>query len=101
MNYVIVVAALVTIAAILAYLVVLGVKALKKPMVTGYEGMVGECGIVRKPLGFRGRTVIEIRGELWWCRSEKELTAGEEVRVISHDPDNPILIVESCELKGV
>lgn len=101
MSIVLLIAALVSLVAILIFLGAVGLSALKKPMITGYEGMVGECGIVRKAFGFRGRPVIEIRGELWWCRSDQDLIPGQEVRVVSHDPDSPILVVEPLDRKGV
>lgn len=96
MSYAVVITALVSLVIILVFLVVVGSKALKKPRVTGYEGMVGECGIIRKLSGFRGRQVMEIRGELWWCRSEAPIPPGHEARVISTDQDDPVLIVEPC-----
>ncbi len=81
---------------ILVFLLFLGLKAQKGPRMTGYDGMVGECGIIRKARGFRGRQVMEIRGELWWCRSGSPLASGAEAKVVAYDPDDPVLIVEPC-----
>jgi membrane protein implicated in regulation of membrane protease activity len=81
---------------IIVFLVILGLRAQKGPCMTGYEGMVGECGIIRKPRGFRGRQVMEIRGELWWCRSGVPLPPGTEAKVVDYDPEDPVLIVEPC-----
>ncbi len=89
-----------TVALIIVFLVIVGLKAQKKPLATGYEGMVGECGVVKRYPGFRGRQVMEVRGELWWCRSDSPLSPGQEARVVSHDPNDPVLIVEPCKQKG-
>ena len=66
-------------------LVVLGIRSQRKPVLTGNEGMIGLTGIVTKRKGFRDRYVVEVRGELWWCRSEKHLEPGMEVRVVRVD----------------
>lgn len=100
MSYVSLVVMAATILVILVFLVIVGLKAQKRPRLTGYEGMAGETGIVKKYPGFRGRHVIEVRGELWWCRSETQLSPGQEVRVVAHDPDDPVLIVEPVNRKG-
>lgn len=100
MNYTILVLMLATFLVIVVFLAIVGLKAQKRPRLTGYEGMAGETGIVRKHPGFRGRHVIEVRGELWWCRSETPLSPGQEVRVVMHDPDDPVLIVEPVNRKG-
>lgn len=89
-----------TVLVILVFLLVVGLRSQKRPRLTGYEGMAGETGVVRRHAGFRGRHVIEVRGELWWCRSESPLTPGQEVRVLAHDPDDPVLIVEPVNRKG-
>jgi membrane protein implicated in regulation of membrane protease activity len=62
-------------------LLYLGLKAQKRPKCTGEEEMIGETGIVRKTAGFRGRSTVEIRGEIWWCRSRIRLEEGIDVRV--------------------
>lgn len=97
MNYSLLIAALVSVAVILVFLVIVGFRALKRPRITGYEGMVGECGIVRKLPGFRGRQVMEIRGELWWCRSAVPIPPGREARVVSYEQNDPVLTVEPCK----
>ncbi len=81
---------------LLVFLAVLGLLAQKRPVTTGYEGMVGERGVIRKAKGFRGRQVMEVRGELWWCRSDTPLAPGTEAIVSALDPDAPVLIVEPC-----
>ncbi len=55
----------------------------------GSEGMVGEVGVVRKPLDPRGK--VFVRGELWDAladpseRGGAELTPGSRVRVEAVD----------------
>ncbi len=100
MNYTSLVLVAATFLVILIFLVIVGLKAQKRPGLTGYEGLAGETGVVKRHVGFRGRHVMEVRGELWWCRSETQLTPGQEVRVINHDPDDPVLIVEPVNRKG-
>ncbi len=62
-------------------LVWLGIRAHSKSVMTGNEGMIGLTGIVKERKGFRNRSVVEVRGELWWCRSSHRLEPGMEVRV--------------------
>lgn len=100
MSYTSLVLMAATFLVILVFLVIVGLKAQKRPRLTGYEGLAGETGVVKRHVGFRGRHVMEVRGELWWCRSETQLSPGQEVRVISHDPDDPVLIVEPVNRKG-
>lgn len=99
MSYTLVLTAA-TLLVILIFLVIVGLSAQKRPRLTGYEGLAGETGLVKRHAGFRGRHVMEVRGELWWCRSETQLSPGQEVRVVSHDPDDPVLIVEPVNRKG-
>lgn len=100
MNITSLVVTALTLLVILVFLAVIGLRSQKRPRLTGYEGMAGETGVVRKQGGFRGRHVIEVRGELWWCRSERQLIPGQDVRVVAHDPDDPVLIVEPVDRKG-
>ncbi|PIE52378.1 hypothetical protein CSA37_06200 [Candidatus Fermentibacteria bacterium] len=86
----------ITFAVIAVFLLWLGLRAQKKPGLTGDEAMIGETGIVRKISGFRGRLVVEVRGELWWSSlsSETKPAIGSEVKVTAVDPRDLILIVE-------
>jgi len=89
----------ITVLVIAVFLLVLGLKAQKRPGQTGDSSMVGETGIVRKTAGFRNRLVVEVRGEQWWSKmnvSEK-VSAGSEIKVTGVDPDDLILIVEPLE----
>jgi len=100
MSYTILVLMLATFLVIVVFLAIVGLKAQKRPRLTGYEGMAGETGVVKRHVGFRARHVIEVRGELGWCRSESQLSPGQDVRVVTHDPDDPVLIVEPVNRKG-
>ncbi|OPL19121.1 MAG: hypothetical protein AVO35_12230 [Candidatus Aegiribacteria sp. MLS_C] len=75
----------------------LGLRAQRGPSVTGEETMVGRTGIVRKAEGFRDRSVVEIRGELWWCipmSRRVELKEGATVTVVGVSEDSMILEVD-------
>ena len=78
----------------------LGLKAQRKPNVTGEKMLIGETGIIRKSKGFRRRAVLEIRGELWWCipvHPELKLEKGMTVRITGLDDDSMILKVEETD----
>ena len=81
------------------FLLWLGLKAQKRPNLTGDSSMVGETGIVRKTAGFRNRIVVEVRGEQWWSKLivPGEVSVGSEIRVTAVDPDDLILIIEPIE----
>jgi membrane protein implicated in regulation of membrane protease activity len=79
-----------------AFVLWLGLKAQKRPNFTGSEAMTGETGIVSKRAGFRGRLVVEVRGERWWARQREgdgPLAEGTEIEVTGVDPDDLILMV--------
>jgi membrane protein implicated in regulation of membrane protease activity len=92
-------AAGITVLAVAVFLLVLGLKAQKRPNQTGDSTMVGETGIVRKTAGFRNRLVVEVRGEQWWSKmnGSADVSAGSEIKVTGVDPDDLILIVEPLE----
>ena len=78
----------------------LGLKAQKGPRVTGEQTMIGQSGIIRKAAGFRNRSIVEIRGELWWCvpaTGRTELQAGSTVKVVGIAEDTMILQVDNTE----
>jgi membrane protein implicated in regulation of membrane protease activity len=62
-------------------LLYVGLRAQSRPKCTGEEEMIGTTGIVRRTAGFRGRSTVEIRGEIWWCRSRYRLARDMEVTV--------------------
>jgi membrane protein implicated in regulation of membrane protease activity len=79
-------------------LLYIGLRAQRRPKVTGEEEMIGKSGIVRRTAGFRGRSTVEIRGEIWWCRSRYRLARDMEVRVTG--VDDMILLVEPVDAEG-
>jgi membrane protein implicated in regulation of membrane protease activity len=85
-------------AVVALWLLYLGLKAQKRPKCTGEEEMLGQSGVVRKTAGFRGRSTVEVRGEIWWCRSRHRLEKGMEVRVTG--VDDMILLVEPADNYG-
>ena len=75
----------------------LGLRAQRRPKVTGEEAMIGETGIIRKTSGFRKRSVVEIRGELWWCvhpKGDDRLEKGTTVEIVGIEEDSMILEVK-------
>lgn len=92
-----IISALVVIGVIVLIQVYLGLKAQKRPKVTGEKVMIGETGIIRKAKGFRRRAVLEIRGELWWCiptEPDLELEKGMTVKITGFEDDSMILKVQ-------
>jgi len=89
----------ITIFLISVVLLWLGLRAQKRPNLTGNEAMIGETGIVKKVSGFRNRLVVEVRGEFWWSKMAVpgNVATGREVRVTGFDPDDLILIIEPIE----
>ncbi len=76
----------------------LGLKAQKSPKVTGEKAMIGETGVIRKASGFMDRSIVEIRGELWWCLPAARSTVlkvGNSVRIVGITEDTMILEVET------
>ncbi|HJU05364.1 MAG TPA: nodulation protein NfeD [Nitrospiraceae bacterium] len=58
----------------------MGMRAMRKPPLTGKEGMVGTMGIAKTALAPRGQVLI--RGELWEAFSESPAQPGDRVEVI-------------------
>lgn len=89
----------ITVLLIAIFLLWLGLKAQKRPNQTGDLSMVGETGIVRKTAGFRGRLVVEVRGEQWWSKmaGPQSVSVGSEIKVTGVDPDDLILVIEPLE----
>ncbi len=68
---------------VFAFIIYLIVKAHKRHPMTGMKGMLGETGVVRKPLDPEG--LIFIHGELWRAESitGERIEEGEKVEVVS------------------
>ncbi len=65
------------------FLVGMGVKAMRRPAVTGREEMVGLVGIVKTALTPQGQ--LAVHGELWQAVSELPLQPGDEAEVTGID----------------
>ncbi len=78
----------------------LGLKAQKSPNVVGDRAMIGETGVITRAAGFRDRSIVEIRGELWWClpvSRDTEITQGATVKVVGFTEDSMILEVDTIK----
>ncbi len=76
----------------------LGLKAQKSPKVTGEQAMIGETGIIRKASSFMDRSIVEVRGELWWCLPADRSTVledGNAVKIVGIEQDSMILEVDT------
>lgn len=75
------IAALATCGAVaIAGIVYLGTRAMRRPVATGAQGMVGESAEVLSDFSGSGR--VRYGGELWNARSERALHAGELARIV-------------------
>jgi membrane-bound serine protease (ClpP class) len=61
-------------------IVLIAARALRSPVVTGVEGMMGDSAEVVEDFTGRGR--VRYRGELWHARSKAELHAGQTARIV-------------------
>jgi membrane-bound serine protease (ClpP class) len=69
-----------TLAVLTAIAVTKVVQARRAPKRTGREELIGEIGVVRRPLQPAG--LVAVHGELWQARStDGSIAAGEQVRV--------------------
>jgi membrane-bound serine protease (ClpP class) len=64
---------------ITAFLLTLALRARRRKVVTGVQGLIGETGLVRTPLAPQGR--IFVHGELWNAVSPLPLMPGDAVVV--------------------
>ena len=58
-------------------------RAMRRPVVTGVQGMVGDRAEVIQPFSGTGR--VRYRGELWKAHSDVELQPGQMARIIKVD----------------
>jgi membrane-bound serine protease (ClpP class) len=58
-------------------------RSMRRPVVTGVQGMVGDSAEVIQPFSGTGR--VRYRGELWKARSEVELQPGQMARIVRVD----------------
>ena len=66
-------------------LIVLGIayiaaRSMRRPVVTGVQGMIGDTAEVLQ--GFTGTGRVRYRGELWNAHSDTELSAGQMARIV-------------------
>ncbi len=71
------------IAVIMTFVIVRVAHVRKMRVKVGGEAIIGEVGIV---LEFKdGKGKVKVRGEIWNCKSDKELKKGDEVVVVGRD----------------
>jgi membrane-bound serine protease (ClpP class) len=61
----------------------MGIKAQRRKVTTGSEGLVGEVGTARTAIAPEG--TVFVRGELWNARSDESVALGDEVEVTAVD----------------
>src|SRR5437763_12651246 len=66
---------------IAVFVMTLVLKARHGTVVTGKEGMIGQIGIARTPLGPHGK--VFVHGELWNAIASGAIAEGTRVRVAS------------------
>jgi membrane-bound serine protease (ClpP class) len=59
------------------------VAAMRRPQLTGREGMVGARGETLTDLNPHG--LIRCQGEVWSATAEEPISAGERIRVVAVD----------------
>ncbi|MHB0972369.1 MAG: NfeD family protein [Thermoanaerobaculia bacterium] len=79
---------------IAVFLMSLVVRAHRKPVVTGEEGMIGEIGVARTGIDPEGK--IFVHGEIWNAVADVPVPAGAQVRVESLDG----FVVKVTEVKS-
>ncbi len=65
------------------FVVGMGVRAMRRPTVTGREELIGLVGTVKTALTPHGQ--VAVRGELWEAMSEQPLQPGDEAEVTGID----------------
>jgi membrane-bound serine protease (ClpP class) len=75
------------------FLTTLVLRARRGRVATGSEGMIGEIGIARTPVGAEGK--VFVHGELWNAKASTSIAEGTRVRVASVNGLH--LVVEPAE----
>ena len=57
------------------------IRTQRRPVSSGQEGMIGECGQVVETIDGKGQ--VFVHGEYWRARSSENIPAGEEVVVVA------------------
>jgi membrane-bound serine protease (ClpP class) len=73
------IAASVAIAAIAVFLMTIALRARRLQVTTGREGLIGEIGVAKTPLGPEGK--VFVHGELWNATARAAIAEGARVRV--------------------
>jgi membrane-bound ClpP family serine protease len=83
----------------------------RRPVLTGKEGMIGEVGTVRRPVGVNSEGWVFVHGELWRAvlafapevtdppESEPMIGVGRKVRVVGFGEGGEVQVVP-IELPG-
>jgi len=82
--------------AVVLFFMTMAVRAWRRPVVSGAEGMLGRNGVVLDWKGNAG--TIRTRGEIWAARSDKPLKKAKNVRVVSRE--GLVLVVEPAPEEG-
>ncbi len=61
----------------------LAVRAWRRPVASGMEGLQGEIGEVRTPLTPQGK--VWVHGEYWTAQSDEEIEVGQKVQIVEID----------------
>jgi membrane-bound serine protease (ClpP class) len=80
-NIVTALAASIPIGLIAIFLMTLVLRARRSRVATGSEGMIGQIGVARTPVGPDGK--VFVHGELWNAMAKSEIAEGSRVRVAS------------------
>ncbi len=78
-------------AAVFLVLLAIGLRARKRPVVTGGEALLGSEGETLSWQDREGR--VRVRGEIWQARADAPLAAGSRIKVVGRD--GLVLRVES------
>ncbi len=68
-------------AAFFVFAVGMGIRAQRRRVTTGSEGLVGELGVARTEI--LGDGTVFVRGELWSARSDEQVAPGDAVEVLA------------------
>jgi membrane-bound serine protease (ClpP class) len=75
------IAAIATVGAVMvAFIVYMATRAMRHPVATGTQGMIGARAEV--VADFTGKGKVRYGGELWNARSDRPLRAGDEARIV-------------------
>lgn len=58
------------------------VRAYKKKVTTGAEGLIGDTGVVFRDITLAGEGLVKLHGEIWKAVSEAEIPKGSKVKVL-------------------